>query len=210
MPPARTCSECGEPLIGARPGTKTCSDSCRSKRSRRIRRANREAEEFEQRSPEGAREIAAIIRRESPDVIKDVVRDELRPIVRESLTEDTLRAIQRLLGLTPRAVELIALDLENEDPIIRQRAYTLITKYTVGHPALVKQDDADGSKQIVVNFNLPRPDDVPAEVVEQESEEVKTCDLCGEDKAASEFAAGSDRCLACFNHWRKTIMEEFT
>ena len=211
MPPARTCSECGDSLAGHRPGSKTCSNKCRQTRSRRSRRAKREHEEFEQRNPEGAREVAAIVRREAPDVITRVMKDQLAPIVRDAITEDTLRAIQRMLGLTDRAVQLLELDLENEDPTVRQKAYALVMRYTVGHPALVQPADTAAGGQMVVNFNLPRPDD-PSPGTEDTPEqiEMKVCDMCQETKTTPEFVAGSDRCTECYESWRTTIIREFT
>jgi hypothetical protein len=205
---ARTCSECGTPLSTRRPGTKTCSGKCRAERSRRTRRANREVQEFEESFHDGAQEIAAIVRREAPDHIKNVIQQELRPVVREAITEDTLRAIQSLLALAPRAVEAITEDLESDDAVLRQRAYTLIAKYTIGHPAIITKDETDSSKQIVVNFNLPRPDSITLE--SDEPEELKTCDLCDEVKPESEFMAGSDRCWTCFEEHKAKILAEFT
>lgn len=208
MPLARTCSECSSSLSGSRPGTKTCSNKCRLARSRRLRRSKREEEEFVERNPEAAQQIAQMVRRESPDYVKNVIQNELQPIVRDALTEDTLRAIKSLIGLTPRIVELITMDLESEDPVVRQKAYTLVAKYTVGHPAMVSADQTGMQGQMIVQFGLPRPDAIP-ELVEAEVEEFKTCDMCGEDKLASEFVAGSDRCQACFDNWRATVMQQF-
>lgn len=212
MPPVRTCAECGKPLGSRSVRAKTCSNACRLRRSRRIRRTRTDFEQLESQGV-GAAEISAIVRRESPDVITRVMKEELAPIVREALTEDVLRAVQQMLGLTPRAVELLQLDLESPDATIRQRAYTLVTKYTIGHPALLKADDADGSKQIVVNFGLPRPDDVSSPGTEDtpaEAVELQVCDMCNEEKSAGEFVAGSTRCQDCFAKWRTAIMDQFT
>lgn len=211
MPPARTCSECGNSLEGTRPGTKTCSNAHRQERSRRLRRAKRNHEEFEANNPEGAQEIARIVRREAPDVIHKILGDELKPIVRDAITEDVLRAISQMVGLTPRAVELMAKDLESEDSTIRQRAYTLITKYTIGHPALVKPDEGNQG-HMTVNFNLPRPDDVAENgefPLDAESLELKRCDMCGADKPTNEFVAGSERCEPCYTDWQKKVLKRF-
>lgn len=210
MPPVRTCSECPNPLVGKSVQAKTCGPTCRTKRSRRVKRANRQVEEFAAANNAGAQEIAAIVRREAPDVITRVMKDELRPIVREALTEDVLRAVEQMLGLTPRAVELLAADLESEDSTVRQRAYTLVTKYTIGHPALLKADDGAGAGQITVNFALPRPDDDAIEAELVESTELRTCDSCQEDKPESEFVAGSDRCRTCFEDQKAEVLAAFT
>lgn len=209
MPLPRTCTECGGSLSGKSVKAITCGEKCRSARSRRVRRANRQVDDFAAANNAGAQEIAAIVRREAPDVITRVMKDELRPIVREALTEDVLRAVEQMLGLTPRAVELLQADLESEDSTVRQRAYTLVTKYTIGHPALLRPEDGAGAGQIVVNFALPRPDDAEV-VVEADSEELRTCDLCNTEKPETEFVAGSDRCRTCFEEQKATVLAAFT
>lgn len=200
-------------MLGKSVQARTCSEKCRSTRSRRIKRTNRDVEEFAAANNAGAQEIAAIVRREAPDVITKVMKDELRPIVREALTEDVLRAVEQMLGLTPRAVELLAADLESEDSTVRQRAYTLVTKYTIGHPALLKADDDAGAGQITVNFALPRPESEPQEpeqgAIGAESEELRTCDSCQEDKPESQFVAGSDRCRTCFEEQKAEVLAAF-
>lgn len=209
---ARTCSECPNTLAGKPPQTKTCGDACRLKRSRRIRRANQEVEEFAERNNAGAAEIAAIVRREAPDVVTKVMREQLQPIVREALTEDVLRAVSDMVGLTPAAVAALNEDLESEDATVRQRAYSLVIKYTVGHPALVKPIDAEHG-QLVVNFNLPRPEGGGSEEHTDaelpEIQELRVCDRCGEEKDADELVAGSSRCLSCFAADKARILEQF-
>jgi hypothetical protein len=129
---------------------------------------------------------------------------------RQALTEDVLRAIERLVGLTPAAVNALTEDLMGDDKVIRQRAYTLLFKYTTGHPALVKPEDTDDKSQLVVNFNLPRPDlKDDAEVEPEAADELKVCDLCSQEKPVSEFEVGSSRCTECFEAWKKTIAEQF-
>lgn len=190
---------------------KTCCPAHRLQRSRRIRRANREVEEYQEQHNAADQEVAAIVRGEAPDVIKDVMRAQLGPVVREALTEDVLRAVQSMLGLTPKAVELLREDMESDDKVLRQRAYMLVTKYTIGHPALLQHEDASGSGQLTVNFNLPRPTDDPTiiEVDVLPDEELKTCDMCNAEKPSSEFVAESDRCQDCFEKWKASVLEQF-
>jgi hypothetical protein len=195
----RRCSECPASLAGRKAQTKTCSSKCRSERSRRLARAN--TDEGQSRLAE----IAHIVRGEAPEIAHRVVQEELRPIVREALTEDVLRSLQRMVGLTPLMVDAIEEDLASEDATIRQRAYSLVMKYTVGHPAVVRPEESNAGQQLVVNFQLPRPGEaaVPGSIrdepVDAESTELVPCDACGEDKLASEFVSGSTRCQECFD-----------
>lgn len=211
MAPQRVCSECGASLAGKDHRQKTCSNKCRLARSRRQRRANQEFEDLGEAANEGGRTIAQIVRTEATDVVSRVLKDQLQPIVREALTEDVLRAISDLVGLTPRAVQAMTEDLESDNEILRQRAYTLLIKYTVGHPAIVKAEDAAAGQQMVVNFNLPRPDDlVDNTAVIADSEELRLCDMCETEKPTSEFVAESPRCQACFADWRDKVLAEFS
>lgn len=211
MPPVvRACSECANPLSSRSVTSKTCSNACRLKRSRRLKRVKQDQADFEAAYPgDGARAVADIVRRESYDTVMRVTQSEITPIVREALTEDVLRAVQAMIGLTPRAVQLLGEDLESEDATIRQRAYTLLIKYTAGHPALLQPKDADHGAQLVVQFGLPRPDAEALVAPEAEVVEDLTCDMCGEDKPATEFESGSLRCRPCFETWKATVLEQF-
>ena len=145
-------------------------------------------------------DIADRVYQRKTDVTREIVKEELRPVVRAAITEEVLRSIQDLVGLAPRVVELLAQDLESTDPNVRQKAYTLIAKYTLGHTAIVTPED-QGSGQLVVNFNMPRPDaepqyDTDGEVV-QEIESERQCAFCDETKPLDKFVAGSDRCWEC-------------
>lgn len=212
---------------------KTCSDKCRQKRTRRLRRTNENIAKLREQGVVDS-EITDLVRTEltrrgdgkpagtprkspnptghvSQNLIRQTIADELRPVVREALTEDVLRSIDKLVNLTPRAVEAIADDLESDNAAIRQRAYLLVTKYTIGHPALVRQEDTDPNRQLTVNFHLPRPDapeaiDVPPP---SEDEDLRTCDLCGEAKQPEEFVADSERCLNCAEEWKAKVQEQF-
>lgn len=208
MPPARRCSECGESLAGKGPRAKTCGDNCRGKRSRRLKRQREElmaASAEAHRYPDHAKQFSDVIKYDQEDVAREVMAEELRPVVREAITEDVLRGIQKLLAITPKAIDCMAEDLESEDLVIRQRAYSLIAKYTLGQGGLVGKEDTT-QQGMVVNFNLPRPGDTvegDAAAVELETAELRTCDMCEVEKPITEFVAGSYRCVECFESQRQ-------
>lgn len=209
MPPHRRCSECGESLQGKPITAKTCGTSCRAKRSRRLKRQAKEAGEAKA-LPEHQKEISERVRNETADVAHKVIEEEIRPVVRESITTDTLAAISKMVALTPTAVAAIAEDLAADDAVVRQRAYTLIMKYTVGHHALVQPEDKDKGGDIHVNFNLPRPKpaEVDAEVEEvQEAVEVRECDSCQQEKPETEFVANSSRCEECYEKQQERVQK---
>lgn len=146
------------------------------------------------------RELRSIVDHELEDQAREVAKEELRPVVREAMTEDVMKAIQSLVSLTPRVVDAISEDLDAEDPNVRQRAYTLIARYLFGKDTLVAPE-SDTASGLVVHFQLPRPgDEEPTEGEEVvDVEAVRTCDLCENEKPESQFVSGSDRCRDCFN-----------
>lgn len=210
--PARRCSECGKSLEGLAASAKTDSPKCRSARSRRIGRIKKQNAETAHLDPE-QRELRSIVENELEDQAKEVAREELRPVVREAMTEDVMRSIQSLVSLTPRVVEAISEDLDAEDPNVRQRAYSLIARYLFGKDTLVAPQDGSPSG-LVVNFQLPRPGDeatVDSETTGPDAiidaNEVRTCDLCEQEKPVSEFVSGSDRCQTCFDNLQAKTAE---
>lgn len=213
MASPRLCSECGDSLAGRKANTKTCSAECRSKRSRRLRGLTKSHRAEALLSPE-VRELAQVVRGERGDVVDEVVKEELRPVVREAITEDTMRAVADLIALAPAAVSALREDLASDDATIRQRAYTLVTKYTIGHPAIVRPPEEESDKQLVVHFNIPRPDtstdtstdtsapeiaeSLVGTVIEESTDETRQCDMCGEDRPLDQFVSGSYRCHSCY------------
>jgi hypothetical protein len=189
--------------------------NCRSARSRRIKAAERrgQANSVHSLSPE-AKRISQVVRNERDDVVDEMVREELRPAVREAITQDVLNAIRDMVALTPAAVAAITEDLASDDKVLRQRAYSLLTKYTLGHPALVTRDNDPDEKQLIVNFALPRPPDAPAIEGSATSDEElpegqRACDLCGGLKDEDQFVDGSDRCNSCWAEQRAQVQARF-
>lgn len=209
MPPHRVCSECPNSLKGRGPTAKTCSTKCRAARSRRIKAARiKAAEEGGKPLSEHQKDITERVRNEAPDVAHKIIEEEIRPVVRENITADTLEAIRKMVGLTGEAVAAIANDLGSDDPVIRQRAYTLIMKYTVGHQAIVRPPEEDKSQPLTVNFNLPRPGDQDsADENVEDAVEMRECDACGTEKRVTEFVANSSRCQSCYESQQNRAAE---
>lgn len=210
------CSECGKSLSHKTgPDPKTCSPTCRSKRSRRQRRERKAMTA----APTAARTLTPHQRDVNDMVSRDAVRDEatvilreeLRPVIREAITEDIFKAIREMVRLTPEAVESLADDIRGDNANLAHRAAALVVKYTVGHASLVRPDDAENNGQLVVNFNLPRPDDEPAGLsdVEGEATVLRTCDSCAQDKPEAAFVGTSTRCGVCFEQRRLDVMARF-
>ncbi len=189
------CSECPNEISGR---AKTCSDACRAKRHRRLRAGRAEGVEPSQRVDLPAGQVEA--------AIQNTVDAALAPVVREALTEDVLQAIKTLVSHTPQAIAAIVADLESDNDFIRQGAYRLLARYTLGHPALVP--DMDSDKQVVVVVNGVARPQAPAQPGEhlaeatpidaEEVTETRLCDTCNEVKPAKEFVGTSHRCQTCF------------
>lgn len=210
---ARMCSEwglrpeCKGSLEGMSPQALTCSVGCRQHRARRLRKAN-----IDSRALEATQGVRELVRAGGKDAVQEVLKQELAPLVRESIDDSVLAAIDRMVKLTPQAVDVLARDMEGEDRVMAQRAAALVVKYTIGHPALVRPPE-EKPVNFEVHFGLPRPDD-DGEVVRYDEEgevaaETKVCDACGQEKPVAEFADGSDRCESCFQGVRARLIKQF-
>jgi len=138
------------------------------------------------------------------DVTTKVIERELVPVVRAAITDDVMHAIHGIVGLLPIAEAALLEDLGSPDKILRQKAYTLLMRYTVGHGSLVPQTDPT-PPGLVVNFTgMPRPAEQPAPVVMGPAiteatvvGETLICNACAEQKPRDEFVGRSDRCEMC-------------
>lgn len=188
----RPCTECGESVVAPRI---TCGPTCRSRRSRRIR--DRRA---------SGREVNRLVTDEAERAAQEILKDELKPVVREALTEEVLAGIQSMIGHVPAAIEAAAADLASDDDVTRQKAYTLILKHTLGSSNLVPDINAEKQQELTVHFNLPRPEAArSAEWTVAEGDdpvEGRECDSCSTVKPASEFVGESHRCRVCFERMR--------
>jgi len=138
-----------------------------------------------------------------------VINEELRPVVREALNEDTLSSIKKLINLSPAAIAALETQLASVDEKISQAAAKTILQYTVGHPALVSKEEESGPGKLTINFALPRPEfeskeatteiTVLAEDAIDDGTDTRPCDTCEKEYADKDFIAGSDRCINCFN-----------
>lgn len=206
------CSECSAKLVyedgSPKPaGTLTCGPAHRSARARRLKREAK-ARGGDKRSQHVAEVSDAL---KNGDALHEAAVDEFRPLVREAMTESVLQGIDRLIQATPTALAALEADLTNPDDTIRQRAYTLLLKYTMGNPSVAPPSQQAAPAGLTVQFNLPRPGDDPAATtsVPVEAEELRSCEDCGAEKSSGEFVAGSNRCQVCHDGMRSMLQERF-
>jgi hypothetical protein len=195
------CSECGEPT--GSPRRKTCSPAHRQARSRRLKAIKKRAAAM---TPE-QKDIAARIDGSIDDVTHKVVEEEIRPMVREALTQEVFDSIQQMTRLVPPVIQSLQQDLASDDDKVRQKASELVLRYTVGNTAVLK-DDPEKHQPLHINFALPRPggnEELPA--IETEAVEYRECDMCHEDKPVSDFVENSLRCVDCFNKQQEHLQE---
>lgn len=204
MTASRRCSECSASLTGMQSTAKTCGENCRKKRTRRL------AKKKTRVVPEHLAPMHDAVVAAQEDVLHDVAVAELTPIVREAITDDVLLAVDKLMrNVLPAALDAIADDIAGEDKDLRQRAYTLLMKYTLGNPSVAPKQDAPSGQQVVVNFELPRAGSAPADV-EAEADEQQTCSECGTERSISDFLEASTRCVHCDAALRARVDERFS
>ncbi len=221
----RICTECGAPFLAARASAKTCSDSHRQRRSERRKRQGGAFTDFDIHAGSTQNAMARATEEaleQLPAVARQVLADELRPVVREALTERVLDSIGQMIELLPLAQDALREDLTavrpmtNDDGDIvygsdgepvylvdgdrRAKATALVLKYTVGQPGLAPQPESPAQAPMVVNFNgMPAPSgyvDATAEHIEIGLNE-RLCDSCAEVKDVTLFVGGSSRCEEC-------------
>ncbi len=172
----RLCPECSTPYIPTGHRQTTCgTDVCRQRRVKRLQRDEKAGIGPAERAARDA-EIREIADSEALGIARDIMREELAPVVREQLSEDVLAAIGDMVALTPLLVAALADDLVAEytemhtdpegfvtettrtDYKRRAAAVALLAKYTIGSPALAPQPEAADAQPLQVNFfGMPRP-----------------------------------------------------
>lgn len=179
-------------------------------RQRKRRQRDRERAEHGDKARRN-QDIAAIIGKGRDDIIHEVMAEELRPVVREAIDQDAIRAIRGMVGLAPAAILVLAEGLESDDEVVRQRSAALIAKYTLGNPMVTPPRD-DGSSGLVIINQLPRPGDAPVEElppIEATAEELRRCDSCNLDKPLSEFPGDGPRCAQCLAEKKAQVIDAF-
>lgn len=188
-------------------GTLTCSVACRSRRARRLKR--------EAKSRGGDKRSAHVAeisdKLKSGDALHEAAVEEFKPLVREAMTAEVLAGIDSLIGMSTAALAALQADLTSSDDTIRQRAYTLWFKYTMGNPSVAPPSQQQQPAGMNVVFQLPRPGDDPSATISvvADSEVLRSCDDCNTEKPESQFVAGSSRCEVCHDGLRELLKEKF-
>jgi hypothetical protein len=223
VPPLlRTCSEpgCTNKLVNEdgtpKPsGTKTCGQKCRQKRARRLKNAQKRGGSQSKHAVE-VQDMAAATRGEVTDAIHEVAVEEIRPLVREAMTEEVLSSISTMVGLTPKAIAVLQEQMDSADETIAQRAATLFLKYTMGNPSVAPPPSEKAPPPMSVVFNIPRPGDpTDTTLVKNETAydgdmvELRQCSDCSQHKSDDEFVGASSRCQECFDRLHEELGKRF-
>jgi hypothetical protein len=186
---------------------KTCSAACRQAFNRRKKR------NYAEGSAEGiARRDAARLELDAGDkqgIIEEIFREELRPHVREAITEGTVKGIHALVTLMPELVESLRGDLDSIDPVARGRAQTLLAKYTMG---FMDPKAEQANRPLTINLAaMPSPDNLGlGEAVPNLDEQPWIeCARCHEERPASDFEEGAPRCNSCQAEIRAAVQETY-
>lgn len=243
--PRRRCLECGAPLEGG-VQQRFCNDAHRKRYARRQARKQRTAERRQhperapgepdtERAAEGMlphSDVSELVGKRRDEIIRQTFIEELRPIVREAIDEDAVRAIKGMVGLAPTAVLVLQQDLLSDDPVTRSKAAALVIKYTLGNPNVTPPRDAGGSGITIIN-NLPDATTVPAsefqgrldEVIESTAVDdvdglgpwpdvddeiaLRACDTCNLPQPLIEFPGDGPRCATCLAERKAAVLEAF-
>lgn len=199
MAASRTCSECPTSLRDRAPTSKTCGEPCRKKRARRLKRT----------SPAHLEKMADAVTHAQKDALHETTVAVLTPIVKEAITDDILIAIEKMVALTPKLIDVIAADLDSQDDQTRGRAMSLLARYTLGNASVAPQANAPSGQTLEINLTMPQPGDVQSPAITAEAVELNICAECNEEKPLHEFREQSQRCNDCDATLRKRVLDEY-
>lgn len=208
----RVCSECGKPLPeDASAARKTCSGRCRQLRSRRIKRARQRGGKVPLGGEEHEhREIQDMVRGETQDVSRKAMIEELRPIIREQITDEVVAALHDMVGLTPAIVRQLEKDVESSDPVIRQKAYGLVMRYLLGTEGRAAAGQEKHGSLIVQFGSMPQPaQPAIAEPEDEPALDLRECETCHQFKALDEFDGPALRCNTCQSERKADVLERY-
>lgn len=213
--PARRCLICGKSLVGRGPRAQTCGEAHKKALQRRNARRIDTEREAAGRGADTMDEITSLVNFKTQDAIRAAFVEEVRPIIREAIDNDAIRAIQGMVGLAPAAIMVLAQDLKSDDPVLRSKAATLVVKYTMGNQ-LVTPPRVDQSAGLVIVNQLPRPavtavDGTPPPELPPavDTDEVRRCDTCALDKPLVEFPGDGPRCEQCLAEAKARVIDQF-
>lgn len=211
-PELACCTECGAAFTRTTSKHTACSAKCRVRKHRRIAANKAVAPEVQERIQERTRLANAAAQEGALDIARDIIAQELRPVVRESLTDAVMQSISDLVELTPLMVAALKDDLVAQDPVFdsdfepvldengvqrvkvdttrRSRAVALVAKYTLGAPGLAPQPQVQTAPISVSFGELPRPDwEAPPPD--------RVCDECQLLLSPAAFDGSAPRCREC-------------
>lgn len=213
----RVCPECGETFVMRAPRQILCGKRvCKRRRERRIARNREEPikqrEEFKALDPKHQQSLAA-----------EVVKEELRPLVRERLTSDVLEGIDALVSLLPTAIHQLEEDIrQKDDPELAHKAAALVMRLTVQNHSVAPPSLEQTPAPLQVHFDIPRPGAEPQAEVETFVDEAnaieeavvveepeRQCMECQAFKPESQFVGASDRCQSCDAAIKAKVLERF-
>ena len=199
----RVCLNCAENLPeGSHGSRRFCNNTCRSQFNRRAVAGSGLTTMREARNL--AKKLAF---QNMQDEVREVLREEIRKAITQHVRDNVLGAAEAMTGLLPEAIGALAVDIQDPDPIFRQRATNLILKYTMGFAD--KGEDGEDARIIQIIHGVPIPEgplgEAMAETVDAIYEEAavqtdwERCYVCHEEKhpqAGIEDARGF-MCRAC-------------
>jgi len=197
------CWNCEEPLPeNAHPRRKFCNGTCRSQYNRLAMSG------AGVKNMAAARQVAKKLAFEKmEDEVREVLRDEIRKTINQHVRDNVLGSAEAMTALLPAAIASLAQDINDPDPIFRQRAVATLLKYTMGFAD--KGEEGDDSRIINIYHGVPVPEGPVGERMKTfiditEAEAISDpswpeCYICHEEKHedAGYFEGERFICRAC-------------
>lgn len=201
----RVCLNCEDNLpYDANPKRKFCCANCRSQFNRRI--VGHTGLTLKQ-----TRSLVNKLAFERmEDDVREVLREEIRKSITQHVRDNVLGAVEVMSHLLPKALAGLATDLEDPDPVFRQRAANIVMKYAM--PMMNQGEDGEDARIINIVHNVPIPDTklgvrlaeelvAQEEVIDDPDSEWPKCFRCHEHKhphaGTGDPDKGEFQCRAC-------------
>lgn len=209
----KKCANCGTEFEPRSGNQKFCDNpECKPAHYRK-RTERRQAEKAALEAMRDPAYAEVFSESEERTLLQTILREELQPFVREQISEETIQAIGKLYKLVPKALAVLQADLSHPDPVVRQKAVTLIMRYSMSDSLLPKQEDTSPQMHVHVpaSLQVPAPEAIDSTVAEDSDVHVlgqRQCEQCGEHKPADQFEGNARRCQRCVDSFRRETLEQ--
>jgi hypothetical protein len=161
-------------------------------------------------------------------VLREAKQDALEQMPdpdRHALRRDIVQAARIAARALPQAISELARQVqEGETDKDRREASKVLATLTIGNTTLARDPEEEAPERVTIVNTLGQPRGgfavvkgthsnesarAELEAVDADAAELRTCDVCRQEKPATEFVASSERCQSCQEQMLAKVKERF-